>query len=319
MTALGNVPKVPLGVLDHRLIFVTGKGGVGKSTVALALAIAAARHGKRTIVAELGGDQRLGRPFGVGTARAFEEVQLSERLFTISIEPELALEEYLRVKTGPLGQALGQSRLFQALTMATPGMRELLVVGKVWELAQPHRRTRGADPYDAVVVDAPATGHGIAALRAPRTFAQAAKVGPIAHQGATIADTLADRDFTAVLAVATPEEMPVNETLQLHGELQQDQLDLDAVIINACYPKRFDDAEIASLRSALAGSKLSPRARAAIRAAVSEFERAAVQAQQRQRLLRAFEERTVELPYVFSANLERGQLERLAAELEPAL
>ena len=127
------------------------------------------------------------------------------------------MEEYLRVKAGAIGQALGSSRLFQAFAMATPGMRELLSIGKVWELAQLHRRTRGAAPYDLVIVDAPATGHGMGLLRTPRTFADIARVGPIAHQGRTIADTIADPEFTGVIAVATPEEMPVNETMALAG------------------------------------------------------------------------------------------------------
>ena len=110
------------------------------------------------------------------------------------------MDEYLRIKTGRLGQALGSSRLFQAFAMATPGMRELLSIGKVWELAQLERQTRAA-AYDLVVVDAPATGHGIGILRTPRTFADIARVGPIARQGRTIATTIADPGFTAVVAV----------------------------------------------------------------------------------------------------------------------
>src|SRR5207248_4677750 len=136
---------------------------------------------------------------------------LAPDLFTISIEPERAMDEYLRVKAGVLGHAVGSSRLFRALAMATPGMRELLSIGKVWELAQLQRRTRGAAPYDLVIVDAPATGHGVGVLRTPRTFADIARVGPVAHQARTIAATIADRAFTGVVAVATPEEMPVNE------------------------------------------------------------------------------------------------------------
>ena len=108
--------------------------------------------------------------------------------------------------------------------MATPGMRELLSMGKVWELAQLERRTHGAAPYDLVIVDAPATGHGVGILRTPRTFAEIARVGPIAHQGATIAATIADPEFTAVVAVATAEEMPVNETLALHEAINEDGL-----------------------------------------------------------------------------------------------
>jgi len=183
------------GILDRRLIFVTGKGGVGKSTVATALGLLAARSGLRTIVAELASQERVQQTFAQD-AEPFQELELAPGLFTISIDPQNAMEEYLRVKTGTLGQMLASSKLFGAFAMATPGMRELLSIGKVWELAQLQRRTRGAAPYDLVIVDAPATGHGVGILKTPATFAEIARVGPIAHQGRTIAATLADRDFT---------------------------------------------------------------------------------------------------------------------------
>ena len=122
-------------VLDKRLLFVTGKGGVGKSTVAVALGLLAARRGLRTIVAELASQERVQGLFSETEREQFRELELAPRLFTISIDPQQAMEEYLRVKAGTLGQALGSSRLFQAFAMATPGMRELLSIAKVWELA----------------------------------------------------------------------------------------------------------------------------------------------------------------------------------------
>jgi anion-transporting ArsA/GET3 family ATPase len=231
------------GLLDRRLIFVTGKGGVGKSTVAIALGLLGVRTGRRTIVAELASQDRVQRTFA-HEREHFREVELAPGLFTISIDPQHSMEEYLRIKTGPLGQALGSSKLFQSFAMATPGMRELLSIGKVWELAQLHRKTRGAASYDLVVVDAPATGHGVGLLRAPRTFAELARVGPIAHQGQTIAKTIADGDFTAVVAVATPEEMPVNETIELAGRLSQETtVQLAAVIVNRVLAELFGRGE----------------------------------------------------------------------------
>ena len=258
-------------LLDKRLLFVTGKGGVGKSTVAIALGLLAARRGLRTIVAELASQERMQGLFrDDDTGEQFRELELAPGLFTISIDPQHAMEEYLRVKAGPLGQALGSSRLFQAFAMATPGMRELLSIGKVWELAQLKRRTRGAAAYDLVIVDAPATGHGVGLLRTPRTFAEIARVGPIAHQGQTIADTIADPEFTGVIAVATPEEMPVNETMTLADELARDELPLDLVIVNALYPARFKPGEIAELAAALTRTRSalarSAPARGAVRA-----------------------------------------------------
>jgi len=305
------------GLLDRRLIFVTGKGGVGKSTVATALGLVAARAGLRTIVAELSAQEHVQRAFEQRPEQ-FQEVELAPRLFTISIDPQHAMEEYLRVKVGALGHALSASRLFHAFAMATPGMRELLSMGKVWELAQLQRQTRGAAPYDFVVVDAPATGHGVGILKTPRTFADIARVGPIARQGRKIADTIADRTFTGVVAVATPEEMPVNETLVLDEAVRADGLALDAVIVNALYPERFEPGDTAELEHAL-GRVRAPSSRAALRAALSENARASTQREQVARLKESLGQGLVELPYLFSEQIGRPELELLADRLAPAL
>lgn len=310
--------NVPTGLFDRRLIFVTGKGGVGKSTVATALGLLGARRGLRTIVAELQSQERVQQAFldDGPPPQHFVEVELAPGLFTISIDPQHAMEEYLRIKVGPLGHALSASRLFHAFTMATPGMRELLSIGKVWELAQLQRRTRGASPYDLVVVDAPATGHGLGVLKTARTFADIARVGPIAHQAGHIAATIADRDFTAIVAVAAPEEMPVNETLSLRDGLAQEQLGLDLTVVNAVYPSRFDAAQIERVREAVKQAR-EPVARGALSAAVSEHARAETQRRQLARLREglSMNGRLVELPFVFADHFGRAELERLADAL----
>jgi anion-transporting ArsA/GET3 family ATPase len=305
------------GLFERRLIFVTGKGGVGKSTVAIALGVVAARRGLRTIVAELASQDRVRQTFAQ-SGETFEEVQLADGLFTISIDPESAMEEYLRVKTGPVGQALGSSRMFQAFALATPGMRELLSIGKVWELAQFERRTSGAEPYDLVIVDSPAAGHGVGILRTPRTFAEIARVGPIAHQARTIAATIADREFTAVAAVATAEEMPVSETLWLRDALAEDEIPLDAVIVNARYPERFSRAERTRLQRARAKAQ-SPLANVALGAALSEHARASTQTEQLQRLRDGLARELVELPYLFAEEIGQTELELLADALDAGL
>ena len=305
------------GLLQRRLIFVTGKGGVGKSTVATALGLLAARRGLRTIVAELASQNRIRQTFE-HEGDTFEEVKLAERLYTISIDPQYAMEEYLKVKTGAVGQALGSSRLFGAFAMATPGMRELLSVGKAWELAQHERRTSGADAYDLVIVDSPAAGHGVGVLRTPRTFAEIARVGPIAHQGRRIAATIADHDFTAVVAVATAEEMPVNETIWLRDQLLADELRLDAVIVNARYPARFSVADTEQLRAAR-GRAGSPLAGAALGAALSEQARSAAQEEQLRRLHDGLGMPLIELPYLFAEQIGPHQLELLADALDAGL
>ncbi len=303
--------------LNKRLIFVTGKGGVGKSTVATALGLLGARHGRRTIVAELASQDRIQKVFDQNGAH-FRELELRPGLFTISIDPQHAMDEYLRIKAGTLGHALGSTKLFQAFAMATPGMRELLSIGKVWELAQFNRQTHDAMPYDLVIVDSPATGHGVGILRTPRTFADIARVGPIARQGRRIATTIADESFTSVIAVSTPEEMPVNETLTLQDALAEEGLPLDAVIVNAVYPRRFENGQVEQLEGGLERAS-SPLLRSALRAALSEHARADTQREQQVRLREGLGQDLIELPYLFADHLGLPELERLADTLEEAL
>ncbi len=289
-----------MGLSGKRLIFVTGKGGVGKSAVAAALGMAAAAAGKRTIVAEVARRSDVHRALAGEGAGGWAEVELRERLFAISIDPQSAMEEYLADQLSrPLAELLAQSRVFGYLAAATPGMRELLTVGKLWELAQDERRTSGAEPYDLVVVDAPATGHGLALLDAPRTFAGVAAAGPIARQARIIHGTLLDRAVTGVVAVATPEEMPVNETEYLREQLG-DRLDL--VVANAVRPDRFTDEEAERLAA-------TPE-RPALRAALDAHERAREQRVQLGRL-RA----DVVLPFAVDEAGAGADLDVLAAAL----
>src|SRR3954468_16706471 len=281
-------------LLDKRLLLVTGKGGVGKTTVAAALGLKAAREGRRTIVCEVAEQERLPGLFGDDSV-GYEERELAPGLFGMSIDPERAKEEWLRyeLRSSTLAGLLGHSRLFQYLTAAAPGLTELVTIGKVWELAQLQRKTRGAAPYDLVIVDAPATGHGIAMLRAPQTFSEVARVGPIHRQAGYIHRFLTDRASTGVVTVALPEEMPVNETLDLGGRLHDELgMDIDRIVVNQVLPERFTAAEAERLES-VDGSL-------AVRAALTEYRRARVQRTQLRRLRRAAKAPVTTLPFLFA-------------------
>ena len=308
-----TLPRVD-DLLAKRLLFVTGKGGVGRSTVAAALGLVAARRGLRTVLAEVAGQERLSRALG-GEAAGFEEVELAPGLFTISIDPEHALEEYLRVQmpARAMAEVLSASRAFQYFAAATPGMRELLTMGKLWELAQVQRRTRGAEPFDLAIVDAPATGHGLAILRAPATFAQVARVGPIAHQAGAIHAAITDRSHTGVVAVAHAEEMPVTETLDLRDALRADPgVPLVRVFVNAVLPDRFSKRHATAIAGAL-DTAGSPAARAALRAALSGHARARGQREQVARLRERLDTDPVLLPLVVGDDDGEQQVfERLA-------
>ncbi|MBX5470105.1 MAG: AAA family ATPase [Thermoleophilaceae bacterium] len=303
-------------LLDKRLILVTGKGGVGKSSVAAALGLLAARRGKRTIVCEVAQQERISSAFrreGVGHS----ETELRERLFAISLDPELTMKEYLRRQVRPalLHELLLDSRLFQYLAAATPGLRELLAMGKVWELAQLERRTAGAAPYDLVIVDAPASGHSVGMLQTPSTFREVARVGPIRRQADKIDAFVRDPEQTGVVAVALPEEMPVSETLELEATLRDELgVAVDVVVANGLYPERFSTAEAERIEQAN-GSHPVAAVRAALGAAAAEHHRARGQRAQLRRLRRGARAPVVTLPYLFEPELRLDSFERLAAEL----
>jgi anion-transporting ArsA/GET3 family ATPase len=308
------------GLADKRLVFVTGKGGVGKSTVALALGIAAARRGLRTIVAELSGQARAAETFGVASTAGEEVVLDGDGLHATSVEMEHALEEYLHERAGRVGDLLTASRAFHAFAGATPGMRELMMVGKAWELAQDPRRISGRTPYDLVIVDAPATGHALGALRTPATFAEIARVGPIAHQGRAIDASLRDPAQTAMLAVALPEEMPVTETLALRRRLRETLgLELAGAVVNACLPERIGPRQARRVEDALASAGGQRVAGAALRTALSEHARASGQREQVARLSEGLATPPLELPYLFVEQLDPAALDPLAERLEELL
>jgi anion-transporting ArsA/GET3 family ATPase len=322
-------------LLARRLLVVTGKGGVGKSTVAAALGLVAARSGRRVIVAEVGGrgdvldtlaEPRAGGPGasagGAGPAGpadgAFVERPLEvdgSTLWHVSVSPEAALREYLRDQLPIPGVAdlLGSGRLFTGLTAATPGFRELLAMGKVWELAQPERRTPGATPYDLCVMDAPASGHAVTVLGAPAQFARTARVGPVARQGTRIATTLEDATQTAVVVVTTPEELPVTEALELQDALEsRAQVHVALGVVNGVLSDRFSGAE----RDALAaGAPHDP----AIAVADAHARRAHDQARQLARLRRGFRAPVVTLPAAPTRRLAADDVALLADRLAQGL
>ncbi len=307
-------PPIP-ELLDKRLVFVTGKGGVGKTTVAVALGLRAAEAGKRTIVCEVSSQENASRIFD-HTEVGFHEVELAENLWSISIDPDESMREYvlLQLKVRAMRDLLFRSRIFTYLAAATPGLKELVTIGKIWELTQPDRKVKSGREYDLVIVDAPATGHGIGFLQTPRTFAAIARVGPIHSQAQQLDRLITDQDHTGVAIVALPEEMPVNESAALEVELRTDVgVAVDRVYLNGLYPERFSNEEAERLAE-LAQSE-NGALRAAARAAGSEHGRARSQRAQLARLRRRVEAPVKTLPFLFEPELGAEAARELAGKL----
>jgi anion-transporting ArsA/GET3 family ATPase len=229
---------VAVDLLDRKILFVTGKGGVGKTTIAASLALLAAQQGKRTLVGEVDAKGNLADFFEIGPT-SFKEREVAPGLFAMSMDTEESLKEYLSLQLKvPLVARLGPlARTFDFVANAAPGVKEILTIGKfLWEV-----RERS---YDLVVVDAVATGHITGQLAAPQAIQELVQVGLVRDQTGWMLDILADPQQAGVVIVAAPEEMPVNETLELAERLAAETVvDLAAVVANRVLPELFGRGE----------------------------------------------------------------------------
>ncbi len=221
-------------LFHHELLFVTGKGGVGKTTVTAALAQLAAQQGKRVLACDIDATGGLAAMFEAGSV-GFAPTVVSPGVSVMSMDTEASLREYLKVSLRvPLTGRIGPlAKAFDFVATAAPGVREILTVGKLcWEVLEGH--------FDMVVVDAPASGHVVSQLGAPQAINDLVKVGQIRNQTDRILELLSNPERTGVIAVTTPEEMPVSETLELADRIDQEtSVALVAVIVNRVLPELF--------------------------------------------------------------------------------
>ena len=260
--------------MARALHVVTGKGGVGKSTVAAALAIGLAGTGRRVLAIELGRAAGLcrtlaTRPMAPG---AIATVLTTPGLAVAYFDGAVALAEYLtrRMRLGRLGRAVMAHPLYRGFVAAAPGVQALLAMGKIRDELVLQRL--GAGPrWDAVVVDAGASGHALEHLRMPAAAA-ATFTGGLVHREAEVnARLLADPAITAIHVVATPEELPVAEAEQVIARLRALGLPIGALYANLCRP--VPPADVAAALAALdargdaCGDALAAVARRAVAAA----------------------------------------------------
>jgi anion-transporting ArsA/GET3 family ATPase len=261
-----TVPARPL--LARRLLVVTGKGGTGKTTVAAALALAAAARGRRVLVVETGRDENVPRLLGhAGGAVGYRGVRTPAGPFVLRMEPYAALAEYLNVQLHVPGavERLLRQRAFRQLMDAAPGWRELVTLGKVWHLEQ--AREDGHARFDTIVVDAPATGHGLTFLDVPRVVVSAIRSGPLRRHAGWVEELMRDPERTLLLPVALAEELPARETVELVTRLRaQVGVALDRVIVNAVAPAPFPP-ELPDLDRRLAALAATPGPKPAVWAA----------------------------------------------------
>src|SRR5213596_557910 len=304
---------MPASLLERRLHFVVGKGGVGKTTVAGALALTLARRGRRTLAVEMEPGGRLAGLLGR---------EADPRLYVLHVDGRAALEEYLSLVI-PVKRLLAtvfQSKIYQYFVAAAPGLKELMTVGKIWYEAT--RLEGGRPAWDAVVVDAPATGHSLQYLRMPQAARDTFGAGLVQREAAKVVDLLRDARTTAVHLVTLAEEMPVAETLETYAQLKDPlAMPVGSVIVNRVHHRRFSAAALAALRDAIkrAGAEQRALLRAVCERAAEESGWSDINAAHLARLRTAIRDvPIVELPFLFVEEFDRAEVERLSRELEAA-
>ncbi|HEY3586792.1 MAG TPA: ArsA family ATPase, partial [Myxococcaceae bacterium] len=285
------------GLLDRRLLLVTGKGGVGKSTVAASLALRLASAGLRTLLCEVNAGGRLGRMLehpGVGPEVAPVEPNLS----MVDLEPDAAMREYVlsKIRLERVYRAVFENRMVRYFLRFVPALAETVMLGKVlWHVRQWPDAPGG---FDRIVLDLPATGHALTLLGVPQSLVTALPSGPMSSEADWMLELLTDPAITSAVLVSLPEELPVNETLELAQELRTRlRVRVGAVVLNQSVKSRFGQADL----SALSG-------RPGLTSLVQTYEEDARRTEEAVDRLQAVDAPLVRLPRLVTPEVRRGEL-----------
>jgi anion-transporting ArsA/GET3 family ATPase len=304
------------GALTKRFLFVTGKGGVGKTTVVATLAERFARQGKRVLVAETNAKEHLSKLFG-RAALPTQITELSPRLFGVLLDADVALKEYgaMVLKSERLVGALFDNKLVRGFFHGAPGIKEWAALGKAWYHST-ELLADGSPRFDVVILDAPATGHGLDMLRVPKTIVELSPPGVLRTDAERAWTQFRDPAQSGVVVVTLPEEMPVNESLELVSALKTELgLPLSAIVVNQVVPDLFEQQEVDVLAT-LEEPLEQDAAALALASGIRRAARQKVQAESLQRL-GGLAPLQVSLPYLPEGVTGTAALAKLGAALGP--
>lgn len=311
-------PPAPADLFARRLLIVSGKGGVGKTSVAAALARLAARAGKSVLLAGIESGGELGRMLGRPDLGA-EPVEVRPRLEACDLNAQVALREYLRLrlKVRRVADWIAGNSLFSRFFTAAPGLREFVLLGKAWYEARDRSFLFGGARHDLVVLDAPATGHAVAFLRAAHQVSDLL-VGPLRSSAREVYTFLTDPARTALVLVTTPEELAVNEAVVLARAARRElTMQVGLVVVNAVFPVLLAGEPAEALRALARGGArpAAARDRVLLEAGLFRARREAEQARLLRRARRALPRPQVEVARLLAPADE----DEVVAEMAEAL
>ncbi|MEA2497700.1 MAG: hypothetical protein QOH26_105 [Actinomycetota bacterium] len=319
--------------LQPKILIVSGKGGVGKTTVAGALALVAARRGHKVCIAEVDRKGTLPKMFGGGSL-SYKPSELAPGVWGMNIVPDEALAEYLDVQyhMKRIAKVFSSTSFVDFVTATAPGLKDILVLGKIWYLEQGRDNDRVQHNFDTIIVDAPAAGHMLTFLSAPMGLSDAVQVGPVRRQAEWIVQMLTDPKRTRVHLVTLAEEMPVSETIETAEALEKKiGIEAGAIFANAIYPAMLEKGDLATLEEILAdgdpqelydvartvGLSLDREDLEALTGYARFLEaRRAIQTKHLRALKKGVDSPVAELPFLFSAGLSLPGIETIADAIE---
>ena len=300
-------------LLDRRLVVVTGKGGTGKSTMSAAVALAAARHGKKVLVCEVVAKERVHAFFGQPPAGP-QIHELLPNLYSVHVRPREAMREYalMTLKYETLYKIAFENAAARYFLAAAPSLAEIVMLGKVWWHAM-QETERGHPRWDLVVLDAPATGHGLTFLTVPETFLRLVSEGPLARDMRSMMSLLADPAKCSICIVTLPEEMPANEAIELDRALRQHHFPAGPLFLNGVFASRFIPQEVAAV------TRGGPLLAAAGEAADNHESRAELSRHYEAVLRDTVPRELMKVPFLFERSFGAQAIDKVAHAIEGAL
>lgn len=306
-----------VNLFSRQLLVLTGKGGVGRTTLAAALAMLAARQGKRVLIAQTKSSHRLGPLFGV--SRLFNQIEpVRENIWAVNMQPEVALAEYgtMVLRSEFLYRQIFERDVAKALLRSIPGVLDYAMLGKVWYHTT--EEDRGRRRFDLVILDAPATGHALTLLRLPQTILQALPRSPLSASAQACYELLTDSLRCLAPIITLAEELPVHESLQLNQGLASLKIQPGVLVVNRLYSTRFEQCEGKNVLDAI-GRQVPASLMPVVAAAQLQQERASANAQYVKQLRERLPLPQLHVPYVFAPTFGLKEVEELVTHLEALL